>query len=211
MRARNPGDIGLYRKEGPYSSTDLAEGLIQALCEQVREAAHPLSCVILDDIPFDSWTIAEDLYNELKKHLQVALILVLSDVEALRKPLPAGKLLWNDFQTANLTAHQAISLVRHRISLFRPHSLDEYLAEVGLDVFPFAADDIARSVAPPNGDLDTPGSIPLRLLTQILDTVLGDMLDEFPPDDLTQLSPAHLQERLISLEQAYLREIGQAA
>lgn len=171
-----------------------------------------MSCIILDDIPFASWTVAEELYIDLRKQLQVALILVLSDVDFLRKPLPAGKLLWNDFRTTNLTAHQAISLVAHRIGLFRPDTLRDHLGGAELDVFPFDANDIAKSVAPRNGDPDTPGSIPLRLLNQLLDRVLQKMLDEFPPmDDLTKLSAAKLRERLISMEQAYQSEIGPVA
>jgi len=212
LYAKNHGDVGLYREEGPYTSIDVAGGRIEELRGQVLKAKLPLSCIILDDIPFAAWTVAEDIYNNLKKQLQVVLILVLSDVDFLRKPLPFGKLLWSDFRTTNLTAHQAISLVSRRTSLFRPDFIHDYLIEAGLDAFPFDAQDIAQSVAPPNGDLDAPGSIPLRLLNQILDTALKEMLEKFPPvHDFTKLSSAQLRERLISLEQAYIREIGPAA
>jgi hypothetical protein len=210
--AKNDGDVGLYREEGPYSSTDVTGAQIEPLCAQVRDAARPLSCIILDDIPFASWTVAEKLYNDLRKKFQIARILVLSDVDFLRKPLPPGKLLWRDFQTSNLTARQAVSLVSRRISLFRPDYLRDHFVGAELELFPFDASDIAKSVAPPNGDLDTPGSIPLRLLNWLLDTVLNEMMDEFPPvDDLTKLSSAQLRKRLISLERAYQREIGLVA
>jgi hypothetical protein len=211
--AKNHGDVGLYREEGPYSSSDVARDRIKALCGPVRQGKHPLSCIVLDDIPFASWTAAEELYMELRKQFQVALILVLSDVDFLRKPLPpASKLRWSDFRTTNLTAHQAISLMASRVALFRPDHLHTHLAEAGLETFPFDADDIAKNVAPPDGDRNTPGSIPLRLLNQVLDAVLQERLEEFPlVGEFTELSPTQLRERLISIEQAYLSEIGLVA
>ena len=69
--AKNNGDIGLYREEGPYSPNDMARERIKALCGAVRGGGdRPLSCIMLNDIPFASWTMAEELYQELTRKFQ---------------------------------------------------------------------------------------------------------------------------------------------
>ncbi len=69
--AKNNGNIGLYREEVPYSSNDMARERIKALCRAVRGGGdRPLSCIILNDIPFASWIMAEELYQELTRKFQ---------------------------------------------------------------------------------------------------------------------------------------------
>jgi hypothetical protein len=168
-----------------------------------------LPCVILDDIPYSSRKLADELYKNVRAHTHMVLILILSDMESLRnQPKPGvvkvGDQLWNDYSTQNLTVNQATSLVAQRIKLFRADAVHGHFCGLGMDLFPFDPDDIASSVAPESGDRDEPGTIPLRLLNWLLDMALQQSIDKFPPGDITKLKPHELGPRLVKLEQAYL-------
>jgi len=212
--AAKDADIEVYRVEGHYISPSDFEDQIGNLHEQVAEHLPARPCIILDDAPYARWTIAEDLYNKIRNKTKtpVIIILILSDVEALRRPVRiAGKYGWYDFATTNLTAHQAVALVAQRVRLFRPDPLQDHLARLGMELFPFDPRDIEKCVAPAQGGLDDPGTITLRQLHLILERSLEEMLGEFMQmADLTRTATDELRGRLISLKREYLREIEAA-
>jgi hypothetical protein len=213
--APNKTDVGVFRAEGQYISVREFKERIGKLPGEIAGARPELPCVIMDDTPFAQWTLAEDLFNKIQAGYkkQMAFIVILSDVEALRRGTlqMAGKFGWDSFTTANLSALQAVSLVCQRVSLFRPPPLRDHLSRLGLEAFPFDPEDIKKCLAAPGGSLEKPGLVTLRTLHQVLERSLQEMLGEFEQiPDLTRATADELRGRLIGLKREYLREIEAA-
>jgi ATPase family associated with various cellular activities (AAA) len=180
------------------------------LREKARRAGAMPRCIILDDIPASCLSSVEKLYVELTHEQPTVLLLIMSDIDALRQALPTSRMSPRDFRTTNLSANQAVAFVRKRFSLFRIPSIHDHLANLSLNFYPFDDEEIVRVAMPADGDPDTPGSIPLRLLNQSLDFSLEETVIRMSGQhSLLELSAEDLKKRLVSLQQFYNRRLEQ--
>jgi hypothetical protein len=195
---------------GSFDTPETAISEFAKLLDKARRAGAMLRCIILDDIPASCLSDVEKLYIELTHEQATVLILVMSDIDALRHALPTSRMSPRDFRTTNLSANQAVAFVRKRFSLFRIPSVNDHLVNLGLNFYPFDGEEIVRVAMPADGDPDTPGSIPLRLLNQSLDFSLEETVGRISEQhSLLELSTEDLKKRLVSLQQFYNRRLEQ--
>lgn len=199
-------------KESSSSSDQIAE--IDKLKEKIdgETSAEDYCCVMLDNLVAGAEVTALDLYDKLFESERIVfLFLVTSDLQILSKERNNSRHQITRFKMRELTSHDAVEFVKHRIKFFR----EPKLPSLGnYQFFPFDEVDIKESVESGllRGNGNGEGRITLRQFNVILHKSLNNRINELKEVnadfDIAHLPQNNVSNYIIKLVEYYQRMVS---
>lgn len=199
-------------KESSSSNDQIAE--IDKLKEKIIEetSADDYCCVMLDNLVADAEVTALDLYDKLFDSERIVfLFLITSDLQILSKERNNSRHQITRFKMRELTSHDAVEFVKHRIKIFRDSKLPSLS---NYQFFPFDEVDIKESVESGllRGNGNGEGRITLRQFNVILHNSLDNRINELKERnadfDIAQMPQNSLSNYIIKLVEYYQRMVS---
>ena len=199
-------------KESSSSNDQIAE--IHKLEEKIYKetSAEDYCCVMLDNLVAGAESAALDLYDKLFASERIVfLFIVTSDLQILSKERNNSRHQITRFKMLELTAHDAVEFVKHRIDFFRNPKLSSLS---NYQFFPFDEVDIEESVESGllRGNGNGEGRITLRQFNVILHKSLNNRINELKKlnadFDITQLPQNSVSNYIIKLVEYYQRMVS---